>query len=85
MAPMTEAERREIHELIAAASVGDQTAASKLEQNALTFEKANAVADIAYVLDRLSLLGLTGLRERISARLLHNSQAHPGDRPPWIG
>ena len=81
---MTEAERREIHELIATASDGDESAALLVEEKALAFEGARATDDVVYVLDRLSLLGLASLRERIVARLLRDSTAHPDDRPPWI-
>ena len=82
---MTEAERREIHELIGRASDGDNTAALALEEKVLMLERAGATDDSSYVVDRLALLGFTELHERITARLLRNSQAHPDDRPPWIG
>jgi hypothetical protein len=81
---MTEAERREIHALIAMASDGDRTAALMVEEKALAFERAKATDDTVYVLDRLSLLGLADLRERIVARLLRDTAARPDDRPPWI-
>ena len=82
---MTEAERREIHDLIATASDGDKSAALIVEEKILAFERARATDAAVYVLDRLSLLGLTDLRERIVARLLRDKAAHPDDRPPWIG
>lgn len=82
---MTEAERRDIHEFIATASDGDGSAAVIVEEKVLAFERARATDDAAYVLDRLSLLGLADLRERIVARLLRDNAAHPDDRPPWIG
>jgi hypothetical protein len=82
---MTEAERREVHKLIATASDGDMGAALIVEEKVLAFERARATEDTVYVLDRLSLLGLTDLRERIVARLLRDNAAHPDDRPPWIG
>ena len=82
---MTEAERREIQELIATASDGDTAAALIVEEKVLAFERAQATDDSVYVLDRLSLLGLADLRERIVARLLRDHTAHPDDRPPWIG
>ena len=82
---MTEEERREIHALIATASDGDQSAALIVEEKVLALERAKATDDTVYVLDRLSLMGLTDLRERIVARLLRDKAAHPDDRPPWIG
>jgi hypothetical protein len=81
---MTEAERREIHELIATAADGDRSAALMVEEKTLAFERAKASDDAVYVLDRLSLLGFADLRERIVARLLRENAAHPDDRPPWI-
>lgn len=81
---MTEAERREIHELIAKAAEGDRSAAAIVEEKALAFERAKAADDTVYLLDRLSLLGLADVREQIVARLLHDNTAHPDDRPPWI-
>ena len=81
---MTEEERREIHELIATASGGNTSTAMILEEKVLAFETAKATDDTVYVLDRLSLLGLNDLRERIVARLLRDIAAHPDDHPPWI-
>jgi hypothetical protein len=82
---MTEAERRKIHELIAQASDRDQAAALAVEEKVLAFERARATDDTVYVMERLSLLGLADLHERISALLLRSSDARTDDRPPWVG
>lgn len=82
---MTEAERRKIHEWIAKASDGDQAAALAVEEEVLAFERARATDDTVYVMERLSLLGLADLHERISALRLRGSECRTDDRPPWIG
>lgn len=81
---MTEAERREIHEVIAKASEGDKAAAVTVEERVLAWERLQSTDEIAYAMDRLTLLGLNELRERILTRLTHDRAAHPDDRPPWI-
>jgi hypothetical protein len=81
---MDEAERRDVHDLIAKAAEGDKAAALTLEDCVLAWEAAQRTDAIAYVMDRLSLLGVKELRERILARLTHDRAAHPDDRPPWI-
>ncbi len=82
---MTEAERREVHELVAKISDGDRTAIAVLEAKVLAYEATKATDDAVYVLDRLLLIGLTDAHERIVARLARNKDSHPDDRPPWIG
>jgi hypothetical protein len=81
---MTEAERREIHELIGRASDGEAAAVMAIEQRVIAFEKAGAADDTVYVLDRLSLIGMGDLRQRIVAALLASGLATSDDRPTWL-
>ena len=81
---MTEAERREMHELIAKVADGDKVAALAVEVKILAFEKAKAIDDTVYAMDRLALLGLTDLHERISTLLQSGIDPRTDDRPPWI-
>ena len=81
---MTEAERRKIHELIANAAEGDETALATLEEKVLAFERTNATDDTVYVLDRLRLLGLNDFHARMSARLREVHERNFDDRPPWV-
>lgn len=81
---MTDAERQAVRTLIANACDGDTSASLQLEQRVLTWDASKRVADAGYVLDRLALLGLTALRERILARLSVDPFAPTDDRPTWV-
>ena len=81
---MLEAERKDIHELIAKAAEGDTMALLALEEKVLAFEREKAIYDTTYVLDRLSLLGLGEIHERISARIRESTERNTDDRPPWV-